>query len=178
LIYTDGACLDNGQQNPRAGCGFVFRPSTPASPDGEPAFDGTVSFRLESKCPRGTTQPQTSNRAELRAVIGALQFRAWYGEGWKRLVIATDSEYVVSGATKWVPGWERNGWLTAKKAPVKNRDSWELLLEEVRKLAEQGVDMLFWRIPRELNKVADEAAKKGASLNEQTKFTKIHGVMV
>jgi ribonuclease HI len=175
LIYTDGACLDNGQQNPRGGCGFVFRSSTPASPDGEPVFDGTVSFRLESKGPGGTTQPQTSNRAELRAVIGVLQFRAWYGEGWKRLVIATDSEYVVNGATKWVPGWERNGWFTAKKTSVKNRDSWELLLEEVRKLAEQGVDVLFWRIPRELNKVADEAAKKGASLNEQTLFTKIHG---
>lgn len=53
-----------------------------------------------------------------------------------------------------------------------------LLSEEVRKYAELGVSVLFWRIPRELNKVADEAAKKGASVEEETIFTKIRGVLV
>jgi ribonuclease HI len=38
--------------------------------------------------------------------------------------MATDSEYVVSGATGWTRGWERNGWMTAKKIPVKSRDLW------------------------------------------------------
>jgi ribonuclease HI len=174
LIYTDGACLDNGQQNPRAGCGFIFRP--PSGP-GELVAVGDVSFRLEEQGPSGDTYPQTSNRAELRAVIGALQFRAWFGEGWTRLVIATDSEYVVNGATEWVRGWEKHGWLTAKKTPVKNRDLWVLLLKEVRKQAELGVTVLFWRVPRELNKAADEAAKKGASMEEKAAFATINGVL-
>jgi ribonuclease HI len=177
LIYTDGACFGNGQQNPKAGCGFVFRPSTLPTPMGENSPDGTVSFRLETQGPTGEPQLQTSNRAELRAVIGVLQFRAWWGEGWKRIVIATDSEYVVNGATGWVRGWERNGWVTAKKQPVKNRDFWELLLKEVREFAENDATVLFWRIPRELNKSADEAAKKGANMKEQTHFGKIHGIL-
>jgi len=97
LIYTDGACLNNGQPSATAGCAFVFRPSSSAA-----SINGTVSFRLETQGPSGAVYPQTSNRAELRAVIAALQFRCWYGEGWTQLVIATDSEYVVSGATEWV----------------------------------------------------------------------------
>jgi ribonuclease HI len=94
LIYTDGACLNNGQANPAAGWGFVFRTPQASRPD-----VGRVQGRLGDHGPSGESHPQTSNRAELRAVIAALQYRVWYGEGWKKLVIATDSEYVVKGAT-------------------------------------------------------------------------------
>jgi ribonuclease HI len=177
LVYTDGACLDNSQQNPKAGCALVFHPPTVPIASRKDAYDGKFSFRLETNGPNGDPQPQTSNRAELRAVIGALQFRIWVGEEWTRLLMATDSEYVVSGATGWTRGWERNGWMTAKKIPVKSRDLWELLLKEIRKHAEMGLAILFWRIPRELNKDADEAAKAGALLEEQQNFRKFHGVM-
>jgi ribonuclease HI len=177
LIYTDGACLNNGQPNPTAGCAFVFHPPQALPSKPQQAVVGTIAFRLENHGPTGTPQPQTSNRAELRAVIAALQFRVWVGEGWKRLVIATDSEYVVNGATKWARDWERKGWVTAKKEPVKNRDLWELLLREVRKHAEMGLAVLFWRIPRELNRDADEAAKKAAASDEVGEFVKSAGMM-
>jgi ribonuclease HI len=39
----------------------------------------------------------------------------------------TDSTYVRNGITKWVLGWERSGWLTAAKQPVKNVDLWQRL---------------------------------------------------
>ena len=39
----------------------------------------------------------------------------------------TDSTYVRNGITKWVLGWERNGWQTAAKQPVKNVDLWKRL---------------------------------------------------
>ena len=96
LIYTDGACLDNGGANPRAGCSFVYRNST------ENPGIGWVCFPLEKRGPTGIPSLQTSNRAELRAVIAASRFRYWPGEGCRCLVIATDSEYVVEGITKWV----------------------------------------------------------------------------
>lgn len=178
LIYTDGACLNNGQPNPTAGCAFVFHPPQALPSKPQPPVDGTFAFRLENHGPTGTPQPQTSNRAELRAVIAALQFRIWVGEGWKRLIIATDSEYVVNGATEWARGWERKGWVTAKKEPVKNRDLWELLLREVRKHAERDLTVLFWRIPREMNRDADEAAKKAAASDEVGEFVKYGGMMV
>jgi len=177
LIFTDGACLNNGQSNPSAGCAFIFHPITTTTPP-LPAVDGTLSFRLENKGPTGADSAQTSNRAELRAVIAALQFRIWVGEGWDRLVIATDSEYVVNGATEWVQGWERKGWVTAKKEPVKNRDLWELLLREIRTHKGRGLDVVFWRIPRELNRDADEAAKKAAALASVPEFLKRTGIMV
>ena len=39
----------------------------------------------------------------------------------------TDSTYVLNGITKWLPGWQRNGWKTAAKQPVKNVDLWQRL---------------------------------------------------
>lgn len=104
ILWTDGACLNNGRPNPSAGCAFVYR---------LPAADktDTFAFRLESEGPTGITVVQTSNRAELRAVIGALKFHDWDREGcvgWKSSVIATDSEYVTLGVT----GGQRNGSVT------------------------------------------------------------------
>lgn len=43
------------------------------------------------------------------------------------LHIHTDSVYLRDGITKWIHGWKRNGWRTAAKKPVKNRDLWEQL---------------------------------------------------
>ncbi len=40
----------------------------------------------------------------------------------------TDSKYVLDGITKWLPGWQRNGWKTASKQPVKNVDLWQRLV--------------------------------------------------
>jgi ribonuclease HI len=36
----------------------------------------------------------------------------------------TDSEYLRKGITSWVHSWKRNGWMTAAREPVKNRDLW------------------------------------------------------
>ena len=70
----------------------------------------------------------TNNRMELMAVIAAL-------ESLKRPVcveITTDSQYVKRGVTEWMSRWKRNGWLTAGKQPVKNRDLWERLDDALR----------------------------------------------
>lgn len=168
LVYTDGACLNNGQPNPRAGWAFVFGP------------DMEAAGRLESHGPfGGPAEPQTSNRAELRAVIAVLRFRHWSsrGEGFKSIVIATDSEYVVNGATNWAKGWVKKGWKTSVGAAVKNKDLWELLLGEVERWHDEGLKVMFWRIGRELNSVADAAAKKAAEEDDDVKnFRDVHGV--
>lgn len=183
LIYTDGACLDNGQAAAKAGCAFVYHGASNAQGfiftggSRPPQGNGVVSMRLEEKGPSGQVHEQTSNRSELRAVIAALEYRIWAGEGWKRLVIATDSEYVELGMTQWLPKWKANAWRTGKKKPVKNRDLWEKLIEVVSRQAEIGCKVLFWRIPRELNVVADQAAKKGAEMKAVKEYTRLHGVM-
>ncbi|KAE8450299.1 hypothetical protein EG329_006727 [Mollisiaceae sp. DMI_Dod_QoI] len=175
LIYTDGSCLRNGQINPRAGWAFVYRPSA-YSETGELTHGGTIPSRLENEGPTGKQYTQTSNRAELRAVTAALQFRDWSTDcngAWRSVVIATDSEYVAVGATKWVEHWENSGWkLTDQVTDAKNQDLWKLLLSETRKLRQRGVNVSFWRIARELNERADKYAKLAAQNEEIQGFRK------
>jgi ribonuclease HI len=47
------------------------------------------------------------------------------------VVLTTDSEYVRQGITQWINGWQRNGWKTAAKKPVKNQDLWQQLLAAI-----------------------------------------------
>jgi ribonuclease HI len=45
-----------------------------------------------------------------------------------RVTLSTDSRYVMDGLTKWVKGWQKNGWKTADKNPVKNVELWQALV--------------------------------------------------
>ena len=70
----------------------------------------------------------TNNRMELLAAIRAL-------EALKRpcrVTITTDSVYVRDGITKWIFGWQKNGWKTADRKPVKNAELWQELLDAAR----------------------------------------------
>src|SRR3546814_12884390 len=52
-------------------------------------------------------------------------------ETWKRpcrVTLHTDSKYVMDGITKWVFGWQKNGWKTADRKPVKNAELWQELV--------------------------------------------------
>ncbi|KAK1837551.1 RNase H domain-containing protein [Colletotrichum chrysophilum] len=169
LVYVDGACSSNGTPDAIGGCGFVFKSTQ----------GGSVGFRLEDRGVDGQVYRATSNRAELRAALGALKFRAWHGEGFRSLVIATDSVYVAQGATDWARGWIANNWRPRSGKPVKNRDLWEALLLTLEKLHEEGLSVSFWRIPREWNSAADQAAKKAISTSgPREKYGDILGVMV
>ncbi|KAM7215318.1 RNase H domain protein [Rhypophila decipiens] len=177
LIYADGACLDNGQANPRAGWAFWHG----TGPAGQRLV---ASARLKKKGPYGDDGAQTSNRAELRAVIAAFWFRYWRGEGFHRLVIATDSEYVVEGATNWSRNWIRANWTrragprSRQRTEVKNKDLWEALLGQIEKYKTSGMDVEFWRIPREWNTVADAAAKQAATESDEADFQDMMGINV
>lgn len=100
--YTDGAC--SGNPGP-GGWGALL-----CHDEGEKELAGGAA-------------DTTNNRMEMMAAIEVLN-------ALKRpcdLHIHTDSVYLRDGITKWIHGWKRNGWRTAAKKPVKNRDLWELL---------------------------------------------------
>jgi ribonuclease HI len=102
VIYTDGAC--SGNPGP-GGWGVVLQ-------------YGSAVKELH-----GSEPLTTNNRMELTAVISALEAL----NRPVRVTLYTDSTYVLNGVTKWLPGWQRNGWLTAGKKPVKNVDLWQRL---------------------------------------------------
>lgn len=102
-MATDGAC--KGNPGP-GGWGVVIR-----------AGD-------KEKLLSGGEKLTTNNRMELVAAIKGL-------EALKRpchVVLSTDSRYVMDGLTKWLAGWQRNGWRTAARQPVKNADLWQELV--------------------------------------------------
>ena len=104
VIYTDGACSRNPGPG---GWGVVLR------------WNGT-----EKELHGGEPQT-TNNRMELTAAIQALE--ALNRPSQVRL--HTDSTYLLDGITKWIAGWQRNGWRTSAKKPVKNEDLWRRLVE-------------------------------------------------
>ena len=48
------------------------------------------------------------------------------------MTLHTDSRYVIDGITKWIFGWQKNGWKNAAKKPVANSDLWLQLIDAVR----------------------------------------------
>ena len=102
-IFTDGAC--KGNPGP-GGWGAVLRM-------------GGHEKELSGHAPA-----TTNNRMELSAVIEALNALNSPCE----VALHTDSKYVIDGITKWIFGWQRNGWQSAAKKPVLNVDLWQALL--------------------------------------------------
>jgi ribonuclease HI len=72
----------------------------------------------------GADAHTTNNRMELQAAITGLQ----QAPTQRSLRVITDSQYLINGITKWVKGWQKNGWKTREGQPVENRDLWELLI--------------------------------------------------
>ncbi len=68
----------------------------------------------------------TNNRMELRAALEALTKARTLSNA--KVTAYTDSNYVINGITKWVHGWQKNGWVTKDKKRVMNQDLWEPLL--------------------------------------------------
>ena len=71
----------------------------------------------------GGEHETTNNRMELTAAIEALNAL----KGSQRVVLHTDSRYVMQGITEWLDNWKKRGWKTAAKKPVKNQDLWQEL---------------------------------------------------
>jgi ribonuclease HI len=94
------------------------------------------------------------------------------------VVIATDSEYVVGGATEKIICWEQQGWAPNNGNRVQNEDLWKLLLWKIRCLHGKGVNVSFRRIPTAWNRKAFQSAKRGATFDEKLTFTELEATGV
>jgi len=71
----------------------------------------------------GSFDNTTNNKMELQGPIEALKSLKTKCD----VTIYSDSQYVVKGASSWVQGWIKNGWMTKSGSPVKNQDEWKEL---------------------------------------------------
>jgi len=101
-IFSDGACKGN---------------------PGPGGWGALLRYGANEKELWGGEADTTNNRMELTAVIRALETL----KRPSRVHITTDSQYVKQGVTAWIARWKHNGWRTADRKPVKNRDLWERL---------------------------------------------------
>lgn len=98
IVFTDGACANNGQPTAKAGVG-VAHGSDNSSQFSIPITDIVDNFPFRS-----------NQRAELCAAKLGLEFLAeasvmhYKGEA-RAWILATDSAYVVKGITEWLPTW-------------------------------------------------------------------------
>ncbi len=106
-IYTDGACRGN---------------------PGPGGWGVLLLYGDHVKVLYGGETDTTNNRMELVATIEALQALK------KNCTVNlyTDSTYVKNGIQQWMKKWKTNNWKTAGKKPVKNRDLWEVLDQQVK----------------------------------------------
>ena len=103
-IFTDGACRGN---------------------PGPGGWAALIRSGTREKEIGGGEALTTNNRMELTAAIEALNAL----KRPCRVELHTDSNYVRDGITKWIHAWQRNGWRTADRKPVKNADLWQQLLD-------------------------------------------------
>ena len=108
-IFTDGAC------------------------SGNPGIGGWgVVILINDKNPiflKGGEIQTTNNQMELTAAIKALK----YFKEHQLITLITDSKYVKDGIQTWMSKWKKNGWKTASKKLVKNKELWLDLDSEITK---------------------------------------------
>ncbi|MFH0980897.1 MAG: ribonuclease HI [Planctomycetota bacterium] len=107
-LYADGACSGN----PGPG-GWAYVLTHPATQTIKKMADGV--------------EATTNNRMELTAVIEGLKAL----KRRSRVLVVSDSQYVVNGMREWVPNWIKHGWRRGPRAsqPVKNVDLWKTLVD-------------------------------------------------
>jgi ribonuclease HI len=113
IVYTDGACVNNGKPGARAGVGVFWGPGDP---------------RNVSRLVHGSP---SNNVAELEAILDALQIIAGSPHLYSNpAVIVTDSLYSINCVTTWYSGFVARNWITTTRKPVMNKS----LIVDIRKL--------------------------------------------
>ena len=147
VIYTDGSSLANGQKGSRAGLGVYFG-------DGDAR---NVAERL-----RG--EPQTNQRAELMAILRALEVAPRK----QAVKIVTDSQYSINCVTQWAESWKRKGWVTATGEKVKNQDIIRAVLDKISERTAAKANTSFQWVKGHAadygNIAADKLAVRGAKM--------------
>ena len=134
-LFTDGACKGN---------------------PGPGGWGALLRYGRKEKELYGGEANTTNNRMELMAAIKGLNALTRPCQ----VILTTDSKYVKQGVNQWLAGWKKNGWKTASKQPVKNKDLWVLLDEACQK------HQIEWQWVKghaghEGNERADQLANKG-----------------
>ena len=142
IVYTDGACENNGKAGAKAGYGVYWA-------DGHPLNRGEPASRA------------TNNVGEIEAITESVKIA--HDQGVTKLKIYTDSMFVINCMTQWISGWKKNGWKKSTGDPVKNRVELEALDKAI---TNSGMNIIWEHVRGHVgihgNEMADALARQGA----------------
>ena len=119
ILHLDESCLGNGREgeNPGGGGGLIEARSG--------------NGRIQRRDFYISAPATTNNRMALAGAETALRLLAAKGAR-LRVLLVSDSQYLVKGMREWVPGWAARGW-RRKEGPIENLELWQALLASSRR---------------------------------------------
>ena len=159
IVYTDGSAINNGKKNCYGGIGIFFGDNDPRN----------VSEKL-------TSVKSSNNVAELTACLKAIEIIINGNYNNNKIVICTDSEYLIKCINIWSYSWEKNNWqrnVKGKNKPIKNldiikkiksySDKYKIIFKHIRShkmepINKNSLEYRDWYG----NNMADKLARKGA----------------
>ena len=118
VLHLDESCLGNGKPGDnRGGAGGLVEARTSAGVERRDFFIHSPAT--------------TNNRMALSGAIAGLQLMSQKGNR-LRLLIVSDSEYLVKGIREWAPGWQARNW-TRKGGAIENLELWRVLMHSLEK---------------------------------------------
>jgi len=166
VIAVDGACRNNGKPSAEASYGVFFHRDN----------------HQWNECAVLPDDFTTNQQAELAAGLNALRLAKrlrWLNTDecgrprrqgpmrrLSRVLITSDSSYLVNAMTDWIYKWRQNGYLNSRDQPVTNAGLFQQLEAEVQELNDLDVEVQFWHVPRAENVMANMLAS--AALDGET----------
>lgn len=112
VVHLDESCLGNGRDIPAPG-----------------GSGGLIEIRPGRRIERRDffvhAPDTTNNKMALAGAIGVLQLLGRKG-GRLKVLLVSDSEYLVRGVREWLPVWMARRW-TRKGGPIENLELWRVL---------------------------------------------------
>jgi ribonuclease HI len=117
IVHLDESCLGNGREaeNPGGAGGLI---------------EARAGKRIHRRDFYHFDSNTTNNRMALHGAALALRLLAAKGNR-LRVLLVSDSEYLVKGMRQWAPGWAARGW-SRKTGPIENLALWQTLAEVAR----------------------------------------------
>ena len=135
IIYTDGACSGN---------------------PGPGGWGAILMYKGAKKEISGGMKETTNNIMEITAVIEALKCLKKESD----VQVYSDSAYTVNAFNQgWIYNWMKNGWKTAGKDPVKNKELWQELYALTKKHKVEFIKVKG-HADNEFNNRCDEMARE------------------
>ena len=137
-IYTDGACSGN---------------------PGPGGWGAVLIYGENKKEISGGNKNTTNNIMEITAVVEALKCLKVESD----VQVYSDSAYTVNAFKQgWIYNWMKNGWRTAGKEPVKNKELWQELYALTKKHKVEFIKVKG-HADNEFNNRCDEMAREAIS---------------